>query len=51
MSSSVDRAARVLVAAAAADKEVAVAAVLTYAPRIHAVGLSLATYYGKEPVR
>jgi hypothetical protein len=42
----------VLVAAAAADKEVAVAAVLTYAAAYTCeFGLSLATYYGKEPVR
>jgi hypothetical protein len=42
----------VLVAVAASDKQVAIAAVLTYAlAYTFELGLSLATYYTKEPTR
>ena len=42
----------VLIVAAASDKDVAIAAVLTYAAAYTCeLGLSLATYYGKEPIR
>jgi hypothetical protein len=42
----------VLVAVAASDKHLAIAAVLTYALAYTCeFGLSLATYYGKEPTR
>jgi hypothetical protein len=42
----------VLIALAASDKELAVAAVLTYALAYTCeLGLSLASYYGKEPTR
>jgi hypothetical protein len=42
----------VLVAVAAADKNMAIAAVLTYGLAYTAeFGLSLATYYGKQPTR
>jgi len=41
----------VLIVAATSDKDVAVAAVLTYAAAYTCeLGLSLATYYGKEPI-
>jgi hypothetical protein len=41
----------VLVATAASDKELAIAAVLTYALAYTAeFGLSLASYYGREPI-
>ena len=41
----------ILVATAASNKDLAIAAVLTYALAYTAeFGLSLATYYGKEPV-
>jgi hypothetical protein len=42
----------ILVAVAASDKELAISAVLTYALAYTCeFGLSLATYYGKEPTR
>jgi len=42
----------ILVATAASNKDLAIAAALTYALAYTAeFGLSLATYYGKEPIR